>query len=442
MSAPVSRGIAWFGLYVAVVLLPLGVALVVRLSGGATAPMLQGLAIATGLVAFSLLTAQFGLVARIKSAARPFGSDALALFHRLLGSATLGFLVAHAVFLIASGLPLDSLIPVWTDVSTSLGATALWLTVLLIAVSLRRKRLRLGYGLWQASHSLLAVLAVLAALGHVLEETSARQDRLLAIVLIAYAVLFLALLLDYRVLRPLRLQRRPWVLVENRDEGASTRTLVLRPVGHDGLVFEPGQFAWLSTGSSAFGFDQHPLSLSGPSEPATVPLEFSIKALGDWSSKIVPQLVPGATVFVDGPYGAFTPDRVPAQSFVLIAGGVGITPMRSILLTLRARGDNRPVLLIHAAHDPGRAIFRNELAGLARTMNLVIVPVYESPPPDWQGERGFVSTDLLQRHLPSSLAHVQFFVCGPPAMIDDVESALRGLGVRAEHLQSERFDLV
>jgi predicted ferric reductase len=442
MTAPVSRGIAWFGLYLAVVLLPLGVALFVRLSSGAPVPLLHGLAVAAGLVAFSLLTMQFGLVARIKSAARPFGSDALALFHRLLGSAALGFIVAHSVFLIASGLPLDSLSPVSINASTSLGATALWLTILLIAASLWRKRLRLRYGLWQASHSLIAVLAVLAALGHVLEATSARQDGLLAIVLTAYAVLFLALLLDYRVLRPLRLQRRPWVLVENRDEGASTRTLVLRPVGHEGLSFEPGQFAWLSTGSSAFGFDQHPLSLSGPTEPATVPLEFSIKALGDWSSKIVPQLVPGAKVYVDGPYGAFTPDRVPAQSFVLIAGGIGITPMRSILLTLRARGDNRRVLLIHAAHDPGRAIFREELAGLARIMNLVLVPVYESPPPDWRGERGLISMDLLRRHLPPSLAHVQFFVCGPPAMIEDVESALSRLGIRPEQFQSERFDLV
>ena len=442
MSTLVSRGIVWFGLFLAIVLLPLGIALVVRLVGGAPVPLLHGLAAATGLLAFSLLTMQFGLVARIKSAARPFGSDALAMFHRLLGSAALGFIVAHAVFLIASGLPLDSLNPVSVDVSMSLGAIALWLTVLLIAVSLWRRQLRFGYGLWQASHSLLAVLAVLTALGHALGAASVRQHRALAIALIAYTVLFLMLLLDYRVLRPLRLQRRPWVLVENRDEGASTRTLVLRPVGHDGLAFEPGQFAWLSTGGSAFGFDQHPLSFSGPAEPATAPLEFSIKALGDWSSTIVPQLAPGVMVYVDGPYGAFTPDRVPAQSFVLIAGGVGIAPMRSIVLTLRARGDNRRVLLIHAAHDPGRAIFGGELAGLAGTMNLALVPVYESPPSDWRGERGFVTADLLRRHLPADLAHVQFFVCGPPAMIDGVESALRGLGVRPEQLQTERFDLV
>lgn len=442
MSSLVSRGIIWFGLYLAIVLLPLGMALVVRLSGGAPVPLLHGLAAATGLLAFSLLTMQFGLVARIKSAARPFGSDALALFHRLLGSAALGFIVAHAVFLIASGLPLESLNPVSANVPMSLGATALWLTVLLIAASLWRRRLRLGYGLWQASHSLLAVLAVLAALGHALGVASTQQHRLLVAVLVAYAVLFLALLLDYRVLRPLRLHRRPWVLVENRDEGASTRTLVLRPVGHDGLVFEPGQFAWLSTGGSAFGFDQHPLSFSGPAEPATAPLEFSIKALGDWSSRRVPLLAPGETVYVDGPYGAFTPDRVPAQSFVLVAGGVGITPMRSILLTLRARGDDRPVLLIHAAHDPGRAIFRCELAALADTMNLALIPVYESPPPDWHGESGVVTAELLRRHLPPRLAQVQFFVCGPPAMIDDVESALLGLGVRPEQVQTERFDLV
>jgi predicted ferric reductase len=442
MMGFVARGIAWFGFYLAVVLSPLGVALAVRLAGGAPLSLSRGLGIATGILAFSLMTTEFGLVARIKSASRPFGTDALAYFHRWMGCAALAFVAAHVVMLVASGVPVASLNPLSDGAAMGLGAAALWLTLLLVTVSLWRRRLRLRYEWWQATHSVLAVAAVLASLGHALAVTLAREDRVLAAVLAAYAALFVALLLNYRLLRPLRLQRRPWELVQNRDEGASTGTLVLRPVGHRGLRFEPGQFAWLSTGTSSFGFSQHPISMSGSAGPPFVPLEFSIKALGDWSAKDVPRLVPGARVYVDGPYGAFSPDRVPAQSFVLIAGGIGIAPMRSILMTLRDRGDRRPVLLIHAAHDPDRAVFREELALLAQLMELTLVPVYEAALPTWRGERGFVTAELLRRHLPADVSHVQFFVCGPPAMMDPVEQALRHLGVKSSQLHSERFDLV
>ena len=442
MTGLLARGAVWLGAYLAIVLFPLCIALALGLAKGTPTGLSIGYAMATGVLALTLMTTEFGLVARVKSASRPFGSDALSYFHRLMGCAALAFLTVHVVVLLASGLPLASLSPLAGHAGAGLGATALWLTALLVTVSLWRRRLRLRYEWWQATHSLLAVLAVLTSLGHALAATSARGDQLLGAILAAYAALFIAMLLSYRLLRPIWLHRRPWELVTNRDEGASTRTLVLRPLGHQGLRFEPGQFAWLSTGRNPLGFGQHPVSLSGSAEPAFRPLEFSIKALGDWSSSEVPRLAPGARVYVDGPYGAFSPDRVPAQTFVLIAGGVGIAPMRSILLTLRDRDDRRPALLIHAAHDPGRAIFRQELASLARNMALTVVPVYEAPPPDWRGERGFVTAELLRRHLPADISRAQFFVCGPPAMMDAVEQALRGLGVRPAQLHSERFDLV
>jgi predicted ferric reductase len=442
MMGFVARGIAWFGFYLAIVLSPLGIALAVRLASGAPLLLSRGLGIATGILAFSLMTTEFGLVARIKSASRPFGTDALAYFHRWMGCAALAFVATHVVMLVTAGMPVASLNPLSDGTEIGLGAAAFWLTLLLVTVSLWRRRLRLRHEWWQATHTVLAISAVLASLGHALAVTLARDDRVLAAVLAAYAALFVALLLNYRLLRPLRLQRHPWELVQNRDEGASTRTLVLRPVEHRGLCFEPGQFAWLSTGTSSFGFSQHPISMSGSAGPPFISLEFSIKALGDWSAIEVPHLLPGARVYVDGPYGAFSPDRVPAQSFVLIAGGIGIAPMRSILLTLRDRGDRRSVLLIHAAHDPDRAVFREELASLARVMELVLVPVYEAPPPEWPGERGFVTAELLRRHLPEDTSHVQVFVCGPPAMMDQVEQALRRLGIKSSQMHSERFDLV
>jgi predicted ferric reductase len=323
-----------------------------------------------------------------------------------------------------------------------LGAAAFWLAMVLVATSLWRRRLGWPYEWWQATHSIFALALVLASLAHAWLSASSRAGQRVVGVLSIYAAIFVALLLYYRLLRPLRLQRRPWELVENREAGGSTRTIVLRPTAHLGLDFMPGQFAWLSTGRSAFGFGQHPISFSGSAAAAGHTIQFSIKALGDWSSREVPRLKPGARVFVDGPYGSFSPDLIPAQHFVLVAGGIGVAPMRSILLTLRDRGDPRAVLLIHAAHDPGRAVFRDEIAALSSVMNLRVVPVYEAPPADWPGERGYVTAELLRRHLPADLSLAHFFICGPPPMLDMVEQALQKLRVPPGQVHAERFDIV
>jgi len=159
-------------------------------------------------------------------------------------------------------------------------------------------------------------------------------------------------------------------------------------------------------------------------------------------STVVPALEPGARLWVDGPFGAFTPEQRAAQGYVLIAGGIGISPMRSIITTLRDREDVRPVLLFYAARDASRLAFREEIERLRGQMNLEVVYVFESPGPEWSGERGYVSADVLRRHLPRQYRHFQFFVCGPVPMMDAVEKALRELGVPAGAVQTERFDMV
>ncbi|MDP1329448.1 oxidoreductase, partial [Klebsiella pneumoniae] len=80
-------------------------------------------------------------------------------------------------------------------------------------------------------------------------------------------------------------------------------------------------------------------------------LVFSIKPLGDDTAELI-KTPPGALTWVDGPYGAFSVDRTPdAEGFVMIAGGVGITPILSNLHALEARGDERPVIVIYANPD-------------------------------------------------------------------------------------------
>lgn len=438
----VFRGVVWFGLYCALLLLPLSVAYITDPVAHAR-PFRVEFSVALGFVAFAVLTVEFALVSRLKAASGPFGTDALMLFHRQMGLVAAAFVALHVAVLLAPDLRADLAARLAARGAAAGGTVAALALAVLVVSSLARRRLRLRYEVWQAVHVVGAIAITAASLVHVLAIDGYTGATAVRIVVVAYVGLFAALLLRYRLLRPLLLRGRPCEVIENRDEGASTRTLRLRPVGWRGFAFEPGQFGWLATGRGPLSIEQHPISFSSSAErqPGD-PFEMSIKALGDWSGDVVPRLAPGTRVRVDAAYGAFTPDRTPAQGFVLIAGGIGITPMRAILLTLRDRGDLRPVLLIHAANRPERMPFRDEIAALQAGMNLGYVPVFETPPAGWAGESGFVTHELLARHLPPQYRRFQFFVCGPPPMMDRVEAALLALGVPRERITTERFDLI
>jgi ferredoxin-NADP reductase len=113
-----------------------------------------------------------------------------------------------------------------------------------------------------------------------------------------------------------------------------------------------------------------------------------------------------------------------------------------MILTLRERGDRRPVTLFFAARNPGRAMFLDELRGLAAVGMIQLVTVFEAPGPAWKGERGFIDVPLLRRHLPATLARHHFFVCGPPPMMDAMERCLVEIGVHPANVHTERFDMV
>ncbi len=390
---------------------------------------------------FSVIVLECVLVSRLSAASEPFGTDALMYFHRLMGIAAVGFLVAHPVLLAGSGVTPASFNALGGTMAQRVGPIAFWVVVLMVISSIWRRRLRLRYEVWRGLHTVSALVIVPASVAHIVTVRGYSQVPAVAGACLVYGGLFAVMMLGYRVVRPLRLWPRPWRVVENRDEGGDTRTLALQGPAGTSFRFMPGQFAWLTTGSSPFSLQQHPMTISSSAEEPGR-LEFSIKALGDWSRSVPPALEPGARVWVDGPYGVFSPDREPGQGFVLIAGGIGVTPMRSMLRTMRDRGDPRPVVLIFAASNWQRVMFRSELATLERQMNLKVVYVFADPPEEWTGERGLVTHDLLARHLPVRLAHYQYFVCGPPPMMDSVEETLAAVGVPADHIHSERFDLV
>jgi predicted ferric reductase len=283
----------------------------------------------------------------------------------------------------------------------------------------------------------LALVAVGGGIVHMVGWAFYLEDprkRALWISLVAFWVL---LLLYVRVVKPLFMLRRPYRIAAVKPERGDTTTLVMAPDGHAGFRFTPGQFGWLTLWQGPFRITGHPFSFSSSAEAPGGQVAMTIRNLGDFTARVSSAQV-GQRVWLDGPYGAFTLGQ-PADMHVLIAGGIGITPMMSMLRTLADRGDKRPAMLFYGAKDWESVTFREEIEALRSKLDLRLVFVLASPPPDWSGETGRIDAALLARHLPPPYAEHEYFICGPNPMMDAVEAALGELGVPISKYHSERY---
>jgi hypothetical protein len=131
-------------------------------------------------------------------------------------------------------------------------------------------------------------------------------------------IFWICLLLYVRIVKPLFILRRPYVVSEVRPERGDSWTLVMRPQRHPGFRFTPGQFGWLTIWGGPFKITGHPFSFSSSAEIPDGRVEMTIRNLGDLTSRIH-EVPVGRRVYIDGPYGAFTIGN-PADMHVLIAG--------------------------------------------------------------------------------------------------------------------------
>lgn len=434
-----ARAVFWVGAYLVLVTAPIFFLL-------ADPSPLAGrfwleFAVALGFASLGMMGMQFLLTARFGRAAEPFGTDILYYFHRYLGYLVLGILGVHAaVFVIEDPALLTGLAPGSFSRPLALGVVAFLAAAVLVASSVARQALDLPYEGWRALHAVLAVVAVGGGLLHALDygtHTSAGWSRAFWIL---YGTAGVALLAYVRVVKPWRAQSRPWEVVENREEAGDVRTLALEPVGHEGLSYRAGQFAWLTLDQSPFAMEEHPFSFS--SAPGAAPrVELTVQPIGDFTRRAV-RAGEGTVAYLEGPHGIFTVEDHPAAGYVFVAGGIGIAPIMSILRDRAERGDRRPFLLFYGTRTPGVAVFREELGALEDAMELRVVHVVEEAPDGWDGEVGLVDGKLLERYLPDDDLEREHFLCGPVAMQESVAELLRERDVPPGRIHTELFHWV
>jgi predicted ferric reductase len=435
----IGRGILWVGVYLFAVVAPL--LLMVMGDPPPGRGWWTDLSLGLGFVGMAMLGLQFAVTARLHPVDAPYGLDAVLQFHREISFVAFAFVLAHPALLLVErpGL-LRAYNPLTASAMVRWGLVSVVLLIVLMVTSLWRRALRLRYEIWRVTHGLLAVAIVVTALVHIERSGYYVSGPWRRGIWMVMSVVLIGLLVWVRLIKPFLLLRRPYSVESVVQVAPSTWALTVAADGHDGLSFLPGQFAWIRIGTHAFAVREHPFSFSSSAEQRGR-YEFTIKELGDFTSTIG-STEPGARVYIDGPFGAFSTERDQGPGFVLIAGGVGISPMMSMLRTLADQRDRRPVTLVYGSPSWEECIYRDELAELSRAIDLDVVHVLEEAPEGWHGEVGLVDEAALSRALPRDAQRRRFFICGPDAMMDGVEEALHRLDVPREHVNLERFEFV
>jgi predicted ferric reductase len=439
---PLIIGMSWIGLYLALILLPLLILLLYPPTPSEERSFWLEFSVALGFIGLAMMTMQFALTARINRVEDSYGIDLILQFHRYTSIVAFFFILIHPIILfINNPETLQLLNFIEAPWRARLAVIATLALVAIIVTSIWRKQLNIPYEPWRIAHGILAVIAVGFGLGHALGVSYYLSLFWKIILWTGIAIVALWLLIYVRLVKPWFMQKKPYLVEAIIPQRGNVWNLVLRPFGHQGMHFQPGQFAWLTLEISPFRMREHPFSMASSAEHPEQ-IEFGIKAIGDFTNTIK-DVKPGTKAYLDGPYGVFTSDRYEnTAGFIFIAGGIGITPIMSMLVTLAEREDERPLLLIYANQTWEDITYREEIEELKEKLDLTVVHVLKEPPEDWSGESGYVDKELLKRYIPKRPATRNYFICAVPKMMDVAEAALHELGVPVTNAHMEHYNLV
>jgi predicted ferric reductase len=392
-----------------------------------------------GLLAGYSVVVLIALMARIPPVERGIGADRLARWHAMGGRYTVGLVVSHAL-LIIWGYAITSREPVTSETATLLTsypdvlmATAGGLLLLGVGiVSMRALRPKFRYETWYYLH-FYTYLAVALAFSHqfadgaeFVSNTAARVAWSAMYIVVGCAIAW------FRFITPVRQAFRHQLRVlEVRPEAPGVVSVIIGGRFLDELAAEPGHFFRWRFLARGLWWTSSPYSLSAP--PAGGQLRITVKEAGD-HSRALAAVQPGTRILTEGPYGALTAARRRMGRVALIAGGVGITPLRALFESLPAgRGD---LTLIYRVTSDKDIVFRRELEQIAEQRGARLWFVAGS-----RAELGGdpLTAAELSARVPALAKH-DVYVCGPPGMARSVTRELRAAGVRRARIHHESFE--
>jgi len=244
-----------------------------------------------------------------------------------------------------------------------------------------------------------------------------------------------------RVARPRLLLRHPFRVIDVKPEAPRVWTLTLEPPRDRSFHFAPGQFQFLRLHGAEVPSEEHPFTIaSSPARSGRISL--TIKESGNFTAGIA-RVRPGDHATVHGPFGRFSYTFHPEEDdLVFVAGGVGITPLMSMLRSMRDRREPRRVLLVYASRLAADLLFTDELEAIQVGQHpvLKVVHVLSDAPPSWVGETVRLDADRLVS-LCGGIEGKSFYLCCPPPMTAALIRGLRRMGVSPRRIHTDHFSL-
>jgi predicted ferric reductase len=393
----------------------------------------------TGLLSGYAVVVLVALMARIPPLERGIGADRLARWHAHGGRYTVSLVMAHGLLILwgyavtaHTGLVSQeyTLLVSYPDVLMCTVAGLLLLGVGIVSARAARRRLR--YETWYYLH-FYTYLATALAFSHSFADGADFKDDLAARV--AWSAMYLAVAAAigwYRFIVPVLQAFRHRMRVEAvYPEAPGVLSIVVGGQHLEGLRVRSGQFFRWRFLTRELWWAANPYSLSAAPRPGR--LRITVKIAGDHSAALA-RLRPGTRVVAEGPYGALTGARPARRKALLIAGGIGVTPLRALLETLQAGPGEITVLYrTGAAAD---VIFRDELTAIAarRDARLHFITGH-------RGEYQYdpLSAAALAANVPDIREH-DVYVCGPDGMTAAVLRSLRTAKIPRRQIHYENFE--
>lgn len=380
-----------------------------------------------GLYAELAILTQLILIGRVRFVERAYGFDKLNNLHRKVGYWIGGTVILHPLLLL-TGYSMEHGVNAWVqlldflnnyeDVGNAVAGLALLIAIVIISLPYFRKLFK--YETWHILH-LPVYLVVALVFGHQVNTASVSSGRAFyywyAINLAVFAIL-----LFYRFLVPVIMYRRHKFVVEKLVPETPTVTSVyISGDNMSAFKYEAGQYihVWFLRGTFMQGLWQpHPFSISKAYDGKSIRL--SIKNVGDYTSTIK-DLKPGTKVLIEGPFGRFTQRASSRRKFLLIAGGIGITPIRSLMEELHT--SDADTILLFSARSEEELALKSELETFKGAKQYLVGPMSEerikSAAPDY--------------------AEREIYVCGPPVMMNALVANFRAWGVQKNQIHFEKF---
>lgn len=391
-----------------------------------------------GMVAGCLLLLQIVLSARLKCLDRIFGLGNLFGFHRITGFIIACLIIMHPImiFIPENRIFIPFELRYWPEF---VGLFLLFLIIFTVISSHWRARLRLSFHYWWPIHRWTAVLIVVAFWAHVLSVSDTFEQKLPRMAAFC-AMAICGLLFVWIRTRTLRNRRRSFSISTIEPAGKDAVCLKISSKTSHMSVYTPGQFSFLTIFSSHISSEEHPFSITS-SPTGNAGLEFVVRTTGDWTSKLN-NLKPGESVLMDGPFGLFSHLKIPEKKeIIMIAGGIGITPMLSMVRYMADYNDQRKVTLIWSNKTRNHILFPDEFQNLAARLKGLRILHILTRDPEFSGEKGRLDRFKIKKLLSGCSRTSAIFICGPKEMMKQVRRCLVSLGFDGRMIFMERFTI-